>query len=209
MYLFTRSWRIDAEHVSKAVEWVGEITETGRKITGLQIDAWTAVVSPELGTVVWSLWAETIGQVVNAGDQLTADSGYLKAIEKGADYFDGPATDGLATLVHGDLNLDNNSFEYVGVATATLANGHLQGGVAAGIEIADHVTKVTGDNTLFVVNTTGIFGGVAWLTPMADVARVDAGEAALMADADWLPLLDRVGGAFNPHPAQAIFRRTA
>jgi hypothetical protein len=200
---------MDAEHLVKAMEWTGEITEMGRKVTGTQIDAWSAVLSPELGTVVWSMWAESMAQIQGAGDQLAADSAYLKLVEKGADYFDGPAADGLATLVHGELNLDDNSAEYVGVATATLATGQLQTGVAAGIEIADHVTKVTGDNTLFVVNSTGIFGGVAWITPAADVTALDAGESALMADAEWLPLLDRVGGSFNPGAAQSIFRRLA
>ena len=209
MYLFTRSWRVDPEHIVKALEWTGEITETGRKITGLQIDAWNAVLSPELGTVVWTLWSESIAQIQEAGDALMADAGYLKAIEKGADYFDGQAADGLATLVHGELNLDDNSFEYVGVATATAANGQLQAAFAAGIEIADHVTKVTGDNTLFIVNTTGPFGGLTWVTPAADAAAVDAAEAALMASADWLPLLDRVGQAFTPGGAQSLFRRLA
>jgi hypothetical protein len=209
MYLFTRSWRVDTEHVSKALEWVGEITETGRKITGLQIDAWTAVLSPELGTVVWSLWSDSIVQIQDAGDKLTADSGYLKSVEKAADYFDGQGSDGLAALVHGDLDLTNNSFEYVGVATATAANGRLQEAMAAGISIADHVKKVTGDDTLFVVNSTGPFGGCAWLTPMADGAAVDAGEAALMADADWVPLIDRVGTAFAQDAAQSIYRRIA
>jgi len=209
MYLFTRSWRINPEHVTKALEWSGEITSTGRKITGKQIDAWSAVLSPELGTVVWTLWSEDMASLLAAGDQLTADSGYVKATEKGADYFDGVPTDGVAALVHGEVDITDTSFEYVGVATATISNGHLQVGVAAGIEIADHVTKVTGDNTLFMVNTTGIFGGVAWLTPTADAAALDAGEAALMADTEWLSLLDRVGSAFTPGAAQAIFRRVA
>ena len=209
MYLFTRSWRVDPEHIVKGLEWTGEITETGRKITGLQIDAWNAVLSPELGTVVWTLWSESIAEIQRAGDALMSDAGYLKAVEKGADYFDGQAADGLATLVHGELNLDDNSFEYVGVATATAANGRLQDAAAAGIQIADHVTKATGNTTLFVVNTTGPFGGCAWLTPNADAAALDAGEAALMADAEWLPLLDRVGTAFVNDAAQAIFRRLA
>ena len=209
MYLFTRSWRVDPEHLGKALEWVGEVTELDRKITGKQIDAWAASLSPELGTVVWTLWAETIAEIQDTGDQLSADSAFLKAVEKGAHFFDGQATDGLAVLVHGDVNLDDNSFEYVGVATASLANGRLQDGMTAGVEIADHVTKATGDNTLFVVNTTGLFGGVAWLTPMADSAAVDAGEAALMADANWLGLLDRVGSVFNPGAAQSIYRRVA
>ena len=117
-----------------------------------------------------------MAQIQNVGDQLAADSGWLKSVEKGADYFDGPATDGLATLVHGELNLGDNWFEYVSVATATLSTGHLQAGITAGIEIADHVTKVTGDDALFVVNAAGLFGGVAWISPNANAAALDAGE---------------------------------
>ena len=209
MYLFTRSRRVDPEHFTKAMESVVELTENARKITGRQIDTWTAVMSPEVGTIVWSLWAEKIGDIEQGGDALAADGGFMKLVEKSDGLFDGPYVDGIATLVHGDLNLDDTSFEYVGVATATLATGHLQDGIAAGIEIADHVTKATGDNTLFMVNTTGIFGGVAWVTPMANSAAVDDGEVALMASAEWLPLLDRVGSAFNPGAAQALYRRIA
>jgi len=209
MYLFTRSRRIDAGDFAKGMASVHEITEHARKVTGQQIDAWGAVMSPEIGTVVWTLWAEEMAQIIQAGDALVGDAGFMKLVEKSDDHYDGPYVDGVATLVHGELNLEDNSFEHVGVATPTLATGHLQTGVAAGIEIADHVTKVTGDNTLFMVNTTGLFGGVAWITPNANAAALDAGEAALMADAEWLPLLDRVGSAFNPGAAQAIYRRIA
>ena len=207
MYLFTRTRRVDPGEIVKAMEAVAELTEHGRKITGHQIDAWSAVMSPEAGTIVWSFWAEGIAQIEQAGDALVADSGFMKLVEKTDDHFDGPYADGIATLVHGEPNLDDNSAEYVAVATATAANGRLQEAMAAGIEIADHVTKVTGDSTLFLVSTTGPFGSVAWITPNANAAALDAGEAALMADADWLPLLDRVGTAYTQDAAQAIFRR--
>jgi hypothetical protein len=209
MYLFTRSRRIDDGDFAKAMESVAELTDHGRKITGRRVDAWSAVLSPEVGTIVWSLWADTMAQVIEAGDALVADAGFMKLVEKTDDHFDGPYVDGIAALVHGDVDVEDTSFEYVGVATATAANGRLQQAIAAGIEIADHVKKVTGDNTLFVVNSTGPFGGCAWITPMADSGAVDAGEAALMADADWLPLIDRVGTAFAQDAAQAIYRRIA
>jgi hypothetical protein len=209
MYLFTRSRRVDPEHFTKAMESVLDITEHGRRITGRRVDAWTAVMSPEVGTIVWTLWSEKIGEIEQAGDALAADGGFMKLVEKYDDLYEGPYVDGIATVVHGDANPDDTSFEYVGVAVATLANGHLQEGIAAGIEIAEQVTKATGDSTLFTVNTTGIFGGVAWITPMANAAAVDAGELALMASAEWLPLLDRVGNVFNPGATQALYRRIA
>jgi hypothetical protein len=209
MYLFTRSRRVHPGKFGKAMETVVETTDQARKITRQQIDAWSAVMSPEIGTIVWTLFAENLATIEQAGDALVADAGFMKLIEKDDDRFDGPYVDGLSTLVHGELDLSDNTAQYVGVATATPANGQLQAALAAGIEIAEHVTKVTGDNTLFFVNNTGIFGGLTWVTPAVDAAAVDAAEAALMASAEWLPLLDRVGGAFTPGGAQSLFRRVA
>ena len=69
MYLFTRSRRIDPGEFAKG-DGVGRSRSptTPARSPGQQIDAWTAVMSPEIGTVVWTLWAETMAQVVQAGD---------------------------------------------------------------------------------------------------------------------------------------------
>jgi hypothetical protein len=93
---------VDPEHFTKAMESVVELTEHARKITGRQIDAWTAVMSPEVGTIVWSLWAEKIGDIEQGGDALAADSGFMKLVEKYDDLYEGPYVDGIATVVHGD-----------------------------------------------------------------------------------------------------------
>ena len=87
--------------------------------------------------------------------------------------------DGLASLVHGTPDLSAGPPDYVGVATAVAAQGRLSDAIGAGIEIADQVTKTTGQNTLFMVNSTGLYGGVAWITPSANISEVDAGETAL------------------------------
>ena len=73
--------------------------------------------------------------------------------------------------------------------------------------IAEHATRVSGQNTLFMVNSTGPFGGCAWLTGSPDIDTVESGEDALMADPEWLKLIDRVGTAYNDDAAQALYRR--
>lgn len=87
--------------------------------------------------------------------------------------------------------------------------GRLGSAITAGIEIADVATRVSGQDTLFVVASTGPYGQMAWLTGAPDIATVEAGEAALMADPDWIELLDRVGTDYQPNAAQAIYRRIA
>lgn len=207
MYLFTRSRRIDPGHGAKAMEWVVEATARASEVSGREIQAWAAVMSPELGTVVWSMWAEHLAEIEAAGDSLVADSGFTKLVEKGDDYFDGPVQDGLASLVHGTPDPAAGPPAYAVVARATGANGRLGTAVASGVEIAEHADRVAGTNTLFLVNSTGPYGGVAWVTGYDDIGGVEAGEAALMADPAWLELLDRVGADYLPDASQTIYRR--
>ena len=195
MYLFTRSRRADPGEFPKAMESVVDLTEQAKKITGLPIEAWGAVMSPEVGTVVWSVWVESMAQIEQGGDALIADSGFQKAVEKSDDYFDGPYVDNLATLVHGTPDLASVP-QYATVATATAANGRLGDAIAGGIEIADAATKIGGYNTLFLVGATGPFGACAWITGVPDIQGVEAGESALNADPEWLKLIDRVGTAY-------------
>jgi hypothetical protein len=209
MYLFTRSRRIGSADMGATMEWISTATETVRSTTGREIDAWAAVMSPEFGTVSWAMWAESLAEIMDAGDKLATSSDWQKLIARGDDLFEGPVVDGLASLVHGTPDLSAGPPDYVGVATAVAAQGRLSDAIGAGIEIADQVTKTTGQNTLFMVNSTGLYGGVAWITPSANISEVDAGETALMADPEWLKLIDRVGTAFGPGAAQAIFRRIA
>jgi hypothetical protein len=209
MYLFTRQRRTDPGEPLKAMEWAVEATAKAKEVTGREIDAWTAVMSPQVGTVVWSLWADHLAEIEAAGDALAADAAFMKLVEKGDDYFDGPLEDGLASLVHGAPDPDAPPPNYVVVATAVAAPGRLGAAITSGIEIADLATRVSGQDTLFVVGSTGPYGQMAWLTGAPDLATVEAGEAALMADPDWIDLLERVGTDYQPNAAQAIYRRIA
>lgn len=207
MYLFTRRRRVDSGHVTKAMEFAVEATGKAREITGLGVDAWMAVMSPEVGTVAWSLWAEHLTEIEAAGDALAADEHYRKLVEKADDYFDGPVVDGLASLVHGVPDADAAPPTYVSVVTGVAANGRLGEAIASGIEVADFATRVSGQNTMFAVNATGPYGGVAWMTGNPDIGSLEAGEAALMADAGWMDLVNRVGGAYAPGVTSTIYRR--
>jgi len=207
MYLFTRRRRIDLGHWTKAIEW--SVTATGqvRDITGRGIDAWMAVMSPEVGTVVWSMWAETLAELEAAGDSLAADAGFVKSDEKADDWFDGPMEDQIASMIHGDVDPDGPVANYVSVVEAQAANGRLTNAITSGIAIAEFATRVGGQNTGFLVNTTGPYGGVAWITGSPDIATVDTSGAALMADPAWLDLVNSVGTDYAPGAKTTLYRR--
>jgi hypothetical protein len=207
MYLFTRSRRIDPGKFTGALEATTKMTETARQITGHQIEAWNAVMSPEFGTVVWTMWAEHLADVESAGDKLAADSSFMKMVEKSDDVFDGPMVDTLAMLVHGTPDLEGAPPNYVAVVTATAANGRLNDAITSGVEIAEASTRLGGQQTLFVVGATGVYGGVAWLTACPDIDTLEASEVAVSGSPDFLSLVDRVGTAYLPNATQTLYRR--
>lgn len=189
-----------------ALAWSVGVTEQVRTITGRQVDAWGSVLSPDAGLVVWSMWAEHLSELEQASDKLMASPEYLDAVATGETYGEGPVVDSLAMLVHGEVDPDATA-NYVTVASAVAAPGHLGDAITAGIEIADHATRVSGQSTLFVVNSTGAYGGCAWLTAAPDIDTVEQGEGALMSDPTWVQLIDRVGTSYNSDAAQSMYRR--
>ena len=209
MYLFTRAGRFGPGSNREAVAFVGEVTEKVRQETGLDVRAWAATMSPDLGSVVWATFAEDLEHLEQANDKLLASDAFSALVEGGAGFFVGPLTDGLAQVVSGEIDPDTPTPAYVTVADAVAANGHLRGALDGGVEIAETATRITGVPTMFLVGSTGPFGGCMWTSGYADIGAVERAESALMADGDWLDLIDRVGPNYQEGAAQSIYRLMA
>ena len=114
---------------------------------------------------------------------------------------------GEATVVTGAPDPAAPLPAYVTVARARAAAGHLGDAMAAGIEIAEAASRITGVTTSFMVDSTGPFGGCRWTSGHPDIASVERAESALAADGSWIALIDRVGTAYEPDASQGIYRR--
>jgi hypothetical protein len=207
MYLFTRAGRFGPGSVVDGMTFVSAVTEKVHQETGLEIHAWAASMSPELGTVVWASFVDSLEELEAAEDKLAVSDSFIELTEKGSKLFAGPLTDGLAQVVVGAIDRSAALPAYVTVARATAANGKLGAAMAAGVEIAEASTRITGLPTGFLADVTGPYGGCRWNTGHADIASVERSEAALMADDSWLQLIDRIGSAYQEGASQSIFRR--
>jgi len=58
---------------------------------------------------------------------------------------------------------------------------------------------------------TGTYGGVGWMTPSASFAELQAAQAAMAGDAEWLRMIDEdAAGAYAQEPStttQRFYRR--
>jgi hypothetical protein len=207
MYLFTRAGQLGPGAVREGIPFVTTINEKVHQETGLDIHTWGATMSPELGTVVWATVVESLEELEAAQDKLAVSDSFQEMAEKGAHLFAGPLQDGLAQIVTEGFDRSAALPSYVSVARAVVVNGRLGEGMAAGVEIAELATEITGIRTSFLVDSTGAYGGCRWNSGVPDIGTLARSEAALMADERWLQLLDRVGSCFQAGVTQSIYRR--
>jgi hypothetical protein len=111
--------------------------------------AWTASSSPR------ALAAATAG--------LLADDGYYDLIEQAADLIDQPGEDLLRQLVHGEPGEPPPVGAVATVTTATALVDRMAEAVGWGVEIAQHVTSVTGTPVAVFTHAFGQMGGMTWI----------------------------------------------
>jgi hypothetical protein len=208
MYLFSRTRAADPGRFTAALAFATEITATARAVTGLEISAWTSVMSPSAGDIVWTAFFETLAEWEVATDKLAADAVYNSAVEQADELFTGPVIDQMASLLS-PLGEGEPEATYVAVVTAVAANGQIGAAVQHGLAIAEAATKLGGLNTVFAMATTGPYGGVSWFSGAPTIAALQAAEDAINADPAFVELVDSGGNLFQTGATQTIYRRLA
>ena len=104
----------------------------------------------------------------------------------------------MREIIHG-AQAESAVGQVAQLVTATAAAGKLGAAMAFGVEITDHVSSATKSSSItFCRNLYGPFGGVSWISTVADMAAADAAGAALAADASYLEAVDKAGDIFEP-----------
>jgi len=210
MYLFSRRARLANGRGRDAVAWATGITETANRLTGLPISLYAQVYSPGFGTVSWTAFVPDLTALEAAGDKLAIDDGYAAQTDAGAEFTDGGLDDTLFQVIHGEPD-PSREVNYVGAVRAVCANGHLARGMAVGVEIAQRAEALTGFPCMFLADTTGVYGGVAWLTGYPDVAALEAAQAVQFGNSEFVDFIDREAGpayaADSALTTQLIHRR--
>lgn len=212
MYLYSRRVTM-ATNSPKAQEWVARITEKAGQVTGWQLNLFTRVLSSDVGTMMWSVMLPDLVSVEAGGDKLAVDNGFIELQQQAPQYtIQGTLHDTLSTVVYPtELVDDGRQITYGASVESTLASGHLGDGMALGVEIAERAQKITGIPTMFLVDNTGTYGAVRWLTGYADIQELERAEQTLNSNADFATFIDtRAANAFASEPSatvQAIYRR--
>ena len=198
MFLFTRTAQLTGP-LREAMGWAAEITANVNSHGGSHVSLWNSAYGQPVGRVVWSMWVPSMADVTSMFMTLNADEGYHALLGKGRDYLAAPAEDELRQLVQGTPPDATPPVGAVTVrTTATVANGQYVEALAWGADMSAHVESVTGQRSLFLMDSFGPFGQVTWFTLSADTAAAEAANNAINADPDYLGRLADVATLFLP-----------
>ncbi len=208
MYLFSRTRRLSPAHVRRGLAYSVEMAHKASQITGMDVSAWGEVWSPGLGNISWSTIVPDLLALEQGMDKLQVSDDFIAATEHGAEMFvEGLGEDRLFQIVHGEID-PNARPSYVTAVRARITNGKLADGLAFGVEIAQKAEAVTGLTTMFLAASTGGYGEVGWITGFDDVGQAQEENAKLMADPDWLKMLDaKTGIVYQNDAEQRMYRR--
>jgi hypothetical protein len=201
MQLFTRQV-MTAGPEADALAWATDMAAAASAKMGTEVALWRAGFGAPIGAMAFTTRVEGIADLMAKAAPLADDADYQAKLAKGAEIVVGPPQDSLATPLHGDLGDPPPVGAMAVVTNAVIANGRYAEAVGWGIDVAQHVTSLTGMPVGLMMQEYGAFGQLTWIGVGADAAAIDASAAATNGDAEYVQKLSAAGDLFVPGSGQ-------
>lgn len=195
MYLFARNRTAAHDRQLEATAFAVDIAAKASSIVGSEISAWQTLYGAPATVLGWTMTVDSHHQMGVAREKLLADNDYVETIVAAAHLFEGPTEDVLAQIV-GTAGDGGHQGDYASMVTTQCAQGRIGDAMAFGVEMMDHVAGATGCDGLFTRAMYGPWAQVAWFSLANSLEEVDAAEAALSADPEYLTKVDSSAGLF-------------
>lgn len=193
MYIFTRAGTLKPDHLVDGTAFAIDMAAKVKTTTGTHVNVYQSFYGQPIGTMLWSIRAESQAELADLTAKLTADPGYIDAAQRGAALFTGNHVTALAKVVSTTMAAPK---PIVVVTQAVIANGKLSKAMEFGVAAQALVAKITGQPTTFASDTYGAYGGVRWLIGCDTMEQVDHVEHVMSTDASFIALVESAGDLF-------------
>jgi hypothetical protein len=194
MYIFSRSTIAALGRQFDAIPAAVEVAQMVTKVTGHEVNVFTARFGAPQGSVMWSARTESMTELQGVTDKLMADSGYLEMLESMNGLFMAPAEDRLSRVLTAPI--EGATSKYYGITAAAMANGKQADAIAFGVKTAEYIGKSLGTMSSFTKSAYGGFNDVSWIVAFDSEADVDAFDDWQMTDSGYHDIVAEAGDLF-------------
>ncbi len=187
------------------------VTEHINGLVDAEIALWVAGAGFPVGSFAWTSRFDSHVDLTEQMGRLTADETADSLIGTVRSMAVAPPEDSIQQMIHGNADAPAPPVGAVAnVTTATIALESLAEAMAWGVGMAELATEVTGNPVGFFQHLYGPFGQVSWITATAGMAGVDAAQAALAGNEEYLGRVAAGASLFIPGSgSQGIATRIA
>ena len=131
MYLFSRSTIATLGREFDAIPAAIEVAAMVTRITGRDVNVYTAHFGAPQGSVMWGARADSLVDLQETTDKLMVDAEYLEKLESMNGLFMAPAEDRFSRFITPPMEATS---KYYGITRAAMANGKFADAMAFGVE---------------------------------------------------------------------------
>ena len=182
----------------RSMSWAVEINSYVNDHCDLDVALWSGDFGYPLGTMAWSAAVESEAALAAETAKLVTDDGYFDMVDQAEDLVTEPGQDLLRELVHGEPGEPPAVGSIATITTATALVDRMVDAVGWAVDIAQHITTVTGAPLSVFTNVYGQMGEITWISARPDLASVETARATLTADADYLGRMPATKELFVP-----------
>ena len=193
MYLFSRSTIAALGRQFDAIPAAIEVAAMVTRITGRQVNVYTAHFGAPQGSVMWGARADSLVDLQETTDKLMVDAEYLEKLQSMDGLFMAPAEDRFSRFVTPPMEATS---KYYGITRAAMANGKFADAMALGVEAAEYIGSSLKCPSAFTKSAYGGFGDVTWIVGFDTMADADAFDDWQMTDAGYHDIVNRAGGLY-------------
>ena len=206
MYLFRRTRTANPSHLGDALQWAPEVAKCASTVAGLTVSPWASVYGVPQGTLHWTCRVDSQAELDVITKKLAADPAYQKIVAAGSAFFSGPSDDTLMQFV--DMAGVPNSAKYASVVRAQCAPGRIADAMSWGVDINQHVAKLTNLPASMVRTMYGPWAELGWILLADDLSQFDHAEVATSGDPSYLERIDNGGELFIASSATQVLLRS-
>ena len=176
--------------------WAIGIAEAFGETTGRTPEVWASIVGGTAGHHTWAMPIDGTEELTRLTMQALGDEDYLAFIEEGRQFFVGQPRDSMYRSLNGVEPVQSEPGAVCTVTTAVAAAGSLGHAVGWGIEVSEHITRITGLQIALLGMAAGGFSRLTWMGVVEDAARADEVNRQINTNEEYLKLIARGGGNF-------------